>query len=310
MKPTPLLTAWILVLLTLIWGTTWGAVRLSLDGFAPLTSVSFRFALAVVLLAAWARAMGRQVIPSGTRPERRHVVVWVVQAVFNFVVPYSLVYWAEQWVATGLVAVLFSTMPIFVMLLAWFVLPEERLRPIGVLGMLVGFAGIGVIYSEDLGAFGGPEAAFAAVVFLLSPFSAAIGQVVVKRWGGDISSLSLAIIPMALATLMLSSMAWIFEKDRPMDPQPAALGAILYLALVGTALAFTLYYWLLKHVSATHLSLITYATPIVAVTLGTLYFEEPITLKLVVGALLVLGGVGLAASPTRERRSAASSEST
>jgi drug/metabolite transporter (DMT)-like permease len=257
-----------------------------------------RFAVAVVLLLAWARISGRAVLPAeAVLP--RHRMVWGVQAVFNFLIPYSLTYWAEQWVPSGLVAVLFSTMPIFVMLIAYFVLPEERLGPAGVLGMGLGFTGIAVIYSADLTAIAGPEAAFAAVVFLLSPLSAACGQVVVKRWGGDLSALSLTVVPMALAVLMLGVLAAIFERGRAMEPTAMAIGAVLYLALLGTALAFTLYFWLLKHVSATQLSLITYATPVVAVALGTLWLDEPLTLRLVVGGLLVIGGMGLAARRKR-----------
>ena len=107
-------------LLIVIWGTTWAAVRVCLDGFPPFTGVSLRFALACVLLwmvAAWSGV--------SLRPEnRRHVAVWVTQALFAFTVSYGTVYWAEQWVPSGLVSVLFSTMPLFVVLLAW---SSERL---------------------------------------------------------------------------------------------------------------------------------------------------------------------------------------
>jgi drug/metabolite transporter (DMT)-like permease len=294
MKPSSAKVILTFLLLILTWGTTWAAVRLSLEGFAPMTSAAVRFALAVFLLFVWARLSGRAILPNDVVLPR-HRLVWGVQAVFNFLIPYSLTYWAEQWVPSGLVAVLFSTFPMFVMLIAFFVLPEERLGPAGVLGMGLGFAGIAVIYSADLTALAGPEAAFAAVVFLLSPLSAACGQVVVKRWGDDLSPLSLTLVPMALATVMLGSLAAVLEGDRAMEPTAMAIGAVLYLALVGTALAFTLYFWLLKHVTATELSLITYATPVVAVALGTLWLDEPLTLRLVVGGLLVIGGMGLAA---------------
>ena len=294
MKPSSTKVILTVLLLILIWGTTWAAVRLSLEGFAPLTSAAVRFALAVLLLSLWAAIRRRAIWPEGV-VSTRHRVVWGVQAVCNFLIPYSLTYWAEQWVPSGLVAVLFSTFPMFVMLIAFFVLPEERLSPAGLLGIALGFAGIAVIYSADLSALAGPEAAFAAVVFLLSPLSAAFGQVVVKRWGADLSPLSLTLVPMALATLMLGALAVLFEGDRAIEPTATAVGAVLYLALLGTAMAFTLYFWLLKHVTATELSLITYATPVVAVALGTLWLDEPLTLQLVVGGLLVIGGMGLAA---------------
>lgn len=297
MKPSRFLALSTLMLLTIIWGTTWSVVRVSLDGFPPLTSVALRFALAVVLLALWGRLTGRVVFEPGHRTTPRHLAVWASQALLNFTIPYSLVYWAEQWVPSGLVSILFSTMPIFVVLCAWFVLPEERLRPIAFFGLILGFAGIALIFSEDFNILGGPQAAFAAVIFLLSPASAAVGQVVVKRWGNDLPTFTLTLVPMASATLLLAGLAWCFESDRPWNPTPAAVGAVLYLALVGTALAFTLYYWLFKHVSATNLSLITYATPVVAITLGITFLDEPMTLRLLLGAVLVISGVGLAVRP-------------
>lgn len=303
MKPSRLVTFSTLVLLTLIWGTTWSMVRVSLDGFPPLTSVALRFALAVVLLALWGRLTGRVVFEPGKHTTARHWAVWASQALFNFTIPYSLVYWAEQWVPSGLVSILFSTMPIFVVVLAFFVLPEERLRPLALFGLLLSFLGVAIIFSEDFDLLGGPQAAFAAGVFLLSPFSAAVGQVVVKRWGADLPTFSLTLIPLASGTFLLVCMAWWFERNLPWHPEPAAVAAVLYLGLVGTAFAFTLYYWLFKHVSATNLSLITYATPVVAVTLGTVLLDEPITLRLLLGAALVIGGVGLVVRP---RPSAAS----
>jgi drug/metabolite transporter (DMT)-like permease len=297
MKPSRLLSFSTLVLLTAIWGTTWSMVRISLDGFPPLTSVALRFTVAVLLLAVWGRLTGRVVFEPEHRITPRHVAVWASQAVFNFTIPYSLVYWAEQWVPSGLVSVLFSTMPIFVVLGAWFILPEERLRPMAFFGLILGFAGIALIFSEDFSILGGPQAAFASAIFLFSPASAAVGQVVVKRWGNDLPTFSLTLLPMASGAALLGGMAWWFERDLPWDPQPAAVGAILYLALVGTALAFTLYYWLFKHVTATNLSLITYATPVVAISLGITFLDEPMTLRLLAGAALVISGVGLAVRP-------------
>jgi len=297
MKPSRLVALSTLVLLTVIWGTTWSVVRVSLDGFPPLTSVTLRFTVAVVLLALWGRMTGRVVFKPEHRTTPRHLAVWASQALFNFTIPYSLVYWAEQWVPSGLVSILFSTMPIFVVLGAWFVLPEERLRPMAFFGLLLGFVGIALIFSEDFNLLGGPQAAFASAIFLLSPASAAVGQVVVKRWGNDLPTFSLTLLPMASGAALLSGLAWWFERDLPWNPEPAAVGAILYLALVGTALAFTLYYWLLKHVTAINLSLITYATPVVAITLGITFLDEPITLRILLGSALVISGVGLAARP-------------
>ena len=281
--------------LVVIWGTTWSAIRLTLDGFAPFTSIAFRFALACLVLAAMARWAGARFWP---RSPREWAIV-STQGILAYGVSYGFVYWAEQVVPSGLVALLFATMPLWVVLFAYGILPEERLGKFGVLGLLLGFVGLGVIFSDDIETFGGPEGLVAAALVLFSPVSAAVVQVVVKRWGKGLGAYGLTVTPLALAALVMTLLALVFEHDQPIDPAPVPVLALLYLAVLGTALTFGLYYWLLEFVSATHLSLITYLTPVVAVAIGTTWFDEPLTPRIVIGALCVLGGVGLVIGPFR-----------
>ncbi len=283
-----------LALLILIWGTTWSVIRISLEGIPPFAGVSIRFALAAAIL--WALARVRRV-----RLERRHAWLWLLQAVLAFSVSYGVVYWAEQWVPSGLTSVLYSTLPLFVVLFAYLVLPEERLRGWGILGILLGFAGVAVIFSDDLGALADPRVRRAAVVVLLAPFGNAIGQVVVKRWGQGVHSLSLTAPPMALTALIFAALAGACERDRAFVLDAPSVAATLYLAIAGSAVTFSLFFWLLKHVTATRLSLIAYAVPVVAVAVGTLWLDEPLTPRMVAGSALVIGGVAFTARSGRTR---------
>lgn len=282
-------------LLVVIWGTTWGAVVLCLQGFPPFKGIAIRFALASGVLAMVARGRRARVLPRG----RAEVAIMLTQGVLAYGVSYSLVYWAEQVVPSGLVALLFGTMPLWVVLFAYFVLPEERLSPLGLLGIVLGFAGVGVIFSDDLGTFGGAEGLVPALLVLIAPVSAAVVQVVVKRWGKNLGAFSLTVTPLALSAILLGGLAALFEGHRPIDPAPVPVAALVYLAIFGTAVTFGLYYWLIHHLSATNLSLITYLTPVVAVTVGGMFFDEPLTLRMIVGAALVMGGVGLVILPRR-----------
>ncbi len=285
-----------MALMTLIWGTTWAAIRISLEGFPPFKGVAVRFAVAAVILLLLARLRGVRF--GGQRYERR---LWLLQAGFTFSASYGLVYWAEQWVPSGLTSVLYSSLPLWVTLFAYFVLPGERLRPIGLLGMLFGFAGIAVIFSEDFSQLGGPQVARAAAWLLLAPLLGAVAQVCVKRWGLKIHPLSLTAVPMALTALGMGALGGWLEADRPIVLAPAPVLATLYLAVGGTAITFGLFFWLLQHVSATRMSLIAYAVPVVAVTVGTLFMDEVLTARMVIGSALVIGGVAFAARPGRER---------
>lgn len=273
----------------LIWGSTWAAIRVSLEGIPPLMGVVLRFTLACLLLLALAPVF--RVRLGATAIERR---LWWVNAVLTFTVSYGLVYWAEQWVPSGLAAVIFATFPLFVAVLAHFFLPGERLRAATFVGVLIGFIGVAVLYSEDLGALVGPRAGFAAKAMLIAPVASAIANVAVKRWGSGVPPLSVSGVSMGLGALLVVPFAWIVERGREVTFSARPVLAVLYLAVIGSAVAFTVYYWLLRRLPATSLSLINYATPVVAVLIGTLWLGEPFTLRILLGAALVVSGVAIA----------------
>jgi drug/metabolite transporter (DMT)-like permease len=251
--------------------------------------VALRFGIAGCVLLALAPAFG-----ASFRGGRRAWGVWILNALLTFCTSYSILYWAEQWVPSGLSAVLFATFPLWVALLAHFVLPGERLTPLGFLGVLIGFAGVAVIFSEDFGKLLGPQVAFASVVLLLCPLCSALGSVSVKKWGAGLHPLATAAVPMTLTGLLLAPLAWASESDRGIHLAPAPITALFYLALVGSAFPFTLYFKLLKRLPATQLALINYAVPVVAVIVGAVFMSEPVTLRVVLGTALVIVGVGVA----------------
>lgn len=225
---------------------------------------------------------------------RRERLLWLANMAFTFCISYGILYWAEQWVPSGLAAVLFATYPLLVALLAHFVLPGERLTRARGLGVLIGFAGVAVIFSEDFRTLLGPQVAFAAGVMLLCPLSAAIGSVMVKKWGEEIHPLSMAAVPMLLTGGIMGLLSRLVESDRGLTFDGPSTFALLYLALVGSALPFTLYFWLLKKLPATRISLINYAIPVVAVIVGSVFFDEPVTLRVLLGAVLVITGTAVA----------------
>ena len=275
--------------LVLIWGTTWAAIRIGLEGVPPFTGVAIRFAAGTLLLLALVPAfrvkLGRQ---------SRERAVWIANGVLLFGISYGVVYWSEQYVPSGLAAVLFATFPLFVALLAHFLVPGEHLRRLGLAGVLVGFAGIAILYSEDLSLLGGPRVAPASVIFLLSPLASALASVLVKRWGKGIHPLSTAVVPMAIGATILGTLAFVRERHLPMQFSAASVASIAYLVVFGTATTFLLYFWLLSHYPARKMALIAYGTPVVAVIVGTLFLGEPFTARMLVGSIVVVAGVAVA----------------
>lgn len=280
----------ILALLTLIWGTTWAVIRVGLQSIPPQTGAALRFGLAALVLLALARARH---VPLGRALHERRL--WVANGALSFAISYGIVYWAEQYIPSGLAAILFATFPLFVALWGHWLLPEERLTAGRAIGVVVGFLGIAVLYSEDLGRLAGPKATFAALVLPLAPLASALGQVVVKRWGKAVHPVSITALPMAFCSLVLGAIAAGTEGGRPIVWSAAAVLSVIYLAVVGSAVAFYLYFLLLARMKAATLSLVAYTSPLVAVLVGVVAFDEPVTWRIAVGTLTVLLGVGFAA---------------
>jgi drug/metabolite transporter (DMT)-like permease len=204
-------------------------------------------------------------------------------------------------VPSGLAAVIFATFTLFVVVFAHFMVPGERITIPATIGICIGLAGVAVIYADDFSALGGEKVAFAAVVMLAAPLAAAISNVIIKRWGAGIHSVSLNATAMGIASVIMGVISFVFERQQSFDPNTRAVIAILYMAVFGSAVTFSLYYWLLQHMPAGKLSLIGYGTPVVAVAFGTVFLDETLTFNMVVGAALVVAGVALTlrkASPT------------
>lgn len=271
-----------------IWGTTWSVIQIGLQGVPPFTGVSIRFLLAGALLLGLAFARGVRLARS-----RREIALWGANGLLAFTLSYGAVYWSEQWVPSGLSAVLFATYPFFVAILAHFVLPAESLRRLEILGILIGFAGVALIFSADFAALGGRDVARGALVMLVSPLSSAVASVAVKRWGAGIHPFSLTAVPMLMGGGLMGLVAAATEHERPVTWNVVSVSALLYLAILGSAVTFTLYYWLLSHVPAKRLALIAYVVPVVAMAIGVVR-GEPLTPHTLAGSACVIVGVALA----------------
>ncbi len=286
--PSRLLIAVALVALCLIWGTTWAVIQIGLESMPPFGGVALRFGIAAAILLVLARALNIKL--GTTRREKR---LWWVNGLLAFCVSYGVVYWSEQWVPSGLAAILFATNPLFVALLAHLALPSESLNRAEIIGISLGFVGVGVIFSEDFHALGGEQVRLAALVMLFSPLAAAIATVTVKRWGEGVHPFSLSAVPMGITAGIMGALAVAFEKGQSFNWNMSSIGALLYLAIFGSVITFTLYFWLLAHLPAKRLALIAYVIPLVAVVVGTLR-GEPMTLRTLTGAALVVAGTALA----------------
>lgn len=293
--PGPLLKAATLGLLTLLWGTTWAAIAISLRGIPPFTGVALRFAVASALLIGYARLKSIPMTASSRRDRRLRIL----HAVLSFCVSYGVVFWAEQWVPSGLASVLFATFPLMVAVMAHFALPEERMTLAVLFGILLGFSGIAVIFAEDFELLGGPMVGLASMVMLVSPLVSASVSVAVKKWGSGMHPVPFNAVSIATAAGIMGIVAAVFERHRPVILDPGPIAAVLYMAIAGTAVTFPLYFWLLEHMEARQVALIGYGTPVVALFIGAAFLGEAMTVTTWVGSAMVVVGVAVASRAKR-----------
>ncbi len=286
-KPSSFTIRGLFFLLCLIWGSTWLVIKQGLEDLPPLTSAGLRFGLAAVCLALFIALGGRR--DRGEAPPQR---LWLMMGVLNFSFSYGLVYYAETLLPSGLVSVLWAVYPLMMAVLAHRYLPGERLGPSHAFGFVLGFAGVVLLFLTDVSSVG-PEAMTLAALLMLSPMAAAISTLLVKKYGSGYSAMLLNRNAMAIGAGILLGGAAVAEQGEPITWSNTAIFSIVYLALAGTVVTFTIYFWLLRHCPANKLSLIAFITPCVALFLGQALGGEQITANTIGGTAMILTGVGL-----------------
>lgn len=274
--------------MALVWGSTWVVIKEGADHLPPFTAAAARFVVAGLAMIPVCRLLAAR--EGGGRAPFGLVLA---MACMQFAGSYAIVYWAETVLPSGLTAVLWATYPLLLSLAVHVVIPGERLRGRQWLGMVVGFCGIVCLFATDLRR-AGSDWLGAGATLLLSPLIVAVCNALVRRYGRGFSSLRLNRDGMLLGAALLCALALATERDAPARWTGAAMFTVVYLALAGTCLTFSLYFWLLRHVPAHKLALTAYVTPLIALALGMAVRGEPITATTLAGTGLVLLGVAVA----------------
>ena len=271
-----------------IWGSTWLFIKIGLRDLPPFTFAGLRFVLAAGILgsiilirrARWPR----------TRSEWYLIAV---SGLLQFTLNYGLVFWGEQYISSGLAAVLQSTFPLFGLVIAHFYLPSERMTTLKVVGVLLGVFGVAVIFSDQL-TIAGSMALLGSIALVLSAVFGSYSNVLVKAYGGKIDPQILAASQMVFGFVPLLAAGFATEGN-PLQFRwtLSAFVSLMYLVIVGSVIAFWLYYWLVRNMDVTNTMLIALVTPVVAVILGMLVLHEQLNWRLVAGSACIILGLGL-----------------
>jgi drug/metabolite transporter (DMT)-like permease len=278
----------------LVWSSTWVVIAVGLEDIAPFLGAGIRFALAGVGVLAAAALLRRSL--------RTDWLLAGIVGVLPFALTYGLIYWAEQYVPSGLAAVLFGVLPLYVALLAALLLPSEPLRPRLFAGVGIAFGGLVLAFGQSLDLGSGEHTALAAIAVVLSPVASAVGNVAIKKRSAGLDPLVMNGWAMVIGGALLLAVSapsedwgatvWSFE----------AIGSILYLAAFGTGFTFVTLTVLLRELPAVTVSFISMIIPFGALVLGALLRDETVTAVSVGGALLVVAGIAVAQFPLRRVR--------
>jgi drug/metabolite transporter (DMT)-like permease len=274
-------------LLCLIWGSTWLVIKIGYGGLGPFNVAGLRFFIAGALMAMVAQATAAR-WPRGRSEWNAVLVVGLLM----FAGDYGLIYWAEQYIESGLTAVLFATLPLMTLLVARAYIPGERITPRRLASSVLALAGTVALFADRLRL--DATAVRPMLGVLAATLCAAVASVVSKRDAHDIPSATLNATSMVIGAVVLLVAALAHGEGFRLPADAATWAAVMYLALAGSVLAFLIYFSLLKTWSVMSLSFISVFTPAIALLLGFVFLREPLTLWRVGGAVLILVAVVLA----------------
>lgn len=286
------------LILCVIWGTTWVFIAVGLKYLPPITFSAARFSLAILILA-FVIFLKKIPLPKTKREWKLIALTGFLQ----FSVNYSLVFWSEQYISSGLAAVLQAMITVFGLALAWIHLPNERITWLKVFAVLLGITGVTTIFIEQL-QVNSLLAFIGCVAIVVGAYAAAHASILIKAYGGKIHPASLVFTQMSCGILPVIFYALVKEGN-PLEFNWTwqAVVCILYLTIFGTIAAFWLYYWLLSKIESTKAMMISLVTPLLAVIIGAIVLGEKLPPQTFFGGILILASIGLIVFRKRKNQS-------
>ena len=290
--------AWLLfATVSVVWGVPYFFIKVAVDDGVPPAFVAWsRLALAALVLLPLAARRG---VLSGLRERWKPIAAYMV---CEMAVPFVLIAEGEQHVSSSLTAILIASMPLMVALLSLPFAAADRPTGIRLVGLFIGLAGVIALLGIDVA--GERDELIGAALILVATLCYAIAPMIVDRSLTDLDPLGPVTASVVLASLVLLPAALIAPPDEV--PPAEALGSIVALGLLCTALALILFFRLIAEAGPSRASLITYFNPLVAVLLGVLVLDETLGAASLAGLALILAGSWLATRGTRQPAAAAS----
>jgi drug/metabolite transporter (DMT)-like permease len=272
----------------LVWGSTFLAIRVGVREVPPFLLAGLRFLIAGLILFGWMRAKGT------VWPTAREWFSATLLAVLIFVLDYGLLFWAERRVPSGIAAVMMATIPVFMTLSEILFLKTQRLTPRLGSALLVGIGGVLVLVSRSISFGDSPIDSIGAVALIVAAIGWSVGSALTRKLPLPSSKAMSSGAQMLMGGVLLTLTSAALGEFRGFRVEAVSIKAWLalaYLIVAGSIIAFTAYVWLIHHESPTKVGTYAYVNPVVAVLLGYFLGGEGLSLRTIVGPMLVLVSV-------------------
>ena len=276
-----LITAYFTVVL--IWATTPLAIQWSSESVGFLFGISSRIILGAIIALSLITLLGKKIAWN------KEAVQTYIASGLGLVTAMLSVYWSAQFIPSGWISTIYGVTPIFTGLLAMKILGERGLNSFRVFAIVLGILGLFVML--DTGLQLSPDTGYGIIGVLMSSIFYSLSMVVVKKINADIDTYSTMTGGLIVAAVLFVIIWIVFGTEIPADIPARAGISILYLSIIGSVLGFYLFYYVLKRVEATRVSLITLMTPVSALILGYLFNNEPLSLEVIIGSTFILFGL-------------------
>lgn len=287
-------------LLGLVWGSSFLWIKIAVGEVGPFAVSAIRqlIGLAGLLVVV---AVQKQPFPRDYRTLRAYVVLGTLQCA----IPFALIPWGETRIDSGLAAILNGTMPLFTILIAHVWLQDEKITPARLVGLVVGFGGVVILGSRDLSPGGLGGTAWGQAALLAATLSYAVAGTFSRRHLRGQPPLVQATMVVLIGDALLWSAVAAAERPVHLPSSPIVWTALVWLGLLGSCLAYLLYFYLISAWGATRASLVTYVFPVIGLLLGIIFLGERVDWPLALGSFLVVAGILVVGRPPRPERATA-----
>ena len=277
----------IFITLGLIWSSSFLWVELALREVGPITLVAFR--------AFFGFLFGIVVVVTQRIPLPRTWKEWaplIVLGLTNIAIPFLLISWGQKSIDSGVASILDATVPLFTILVAHFMLHDDKMTTPKVLGLLTGFAGVVVLMSKDLGA--STSSLLGQLAVILACIFYAASSIIARVYTEGTSATMRGLGPLVSASAVMITSAFIFESPIKIPTLPITWVALLWMGILGSGLAFIMLFYLIHEIGPTRTTMVTYLFPLGGVTLGVIFLNEALTWQIITGAVLIISSLAIA----------------